>query len=90
VEPSVDTALRWIVLLPLLGAAINGLLNRRLPRRLVGLIACGSVGLSFVLTVRLFLRLKDLPVAERLITDSLYTWLGFGALTVDLGFASVS
>ncbi|MFH1844515.1 MAG: NADH-quinone oxidoreductase subunit L [bacterium] len=86
-EPSVDTALRWIVLLPLLGAAINGLLNRRLPRRLVGLIACSSVGVSFALTVRVFLRLKDLPVAERFITDSLYTWLGFGAVSVDLGFA---
>ena len=50
-----ESLLRWIVLLPLLGAATNGLLNRRLPRPAVGAIACGAVGLSFVLSVAAFL-----------------------------------
>jgi len=84
---AVDTALRWIVLAPLLGAAGNGLLNRRLPRRLVGLVACGTVALSFVLAVRLFLRLLQLPPAERILTDSLGAWFSLGRLTVDLGFS---
>ena len=47
-----ESLLRWIVLLPLLGAVVNGLLNRRLPKAAVGAIACGSVGLSFSLMPR--------------------------------------
>ena len=35
-----ETLLRWIVLVPLLGAATVGLLNRRLPRNVAGLLAC--------------------------------------------------
>ncbi|MBK7770165.1 MAG: NADH-quinone oxidoreductase subunit L [bacterium] len=79
--------LRWIVLLPLLGAAINGLLNRRLPRPAVGAIACGAVGLSFVLSVVAFLRLVSMPADARLLTDIVAPWLGYGPLHVDLGFA---
>jgi NADH-quinone oxidoreductase subunit L len=82
-----ESLLRWIVLLPLLGAAINGLLNRRLPRAAAGAIACGAVGLSFVLSVVAFLRLAAMPAGERLVTDIVAPWLGYGALRVDIGFA---
>src|SRR6185503_14077228 len=44
----------WLVpLLPLIGAAINGLLGRkfRFPERLIGGIAVGSVALSFLISV---------------------------------------
>ena len=51
---AVESALRWIVLVPLLGAAINGLLNRRLPNRVSGLIGCASVAISFALSVKVF------------------------------------
>jgi NADH-quinone oxidoreductase subunit L len=76
-----DSLLRWIVLLPLLGAAINGLLNRRLPRPAVGAIACGAVGLSFVLSVVAFLRLVSMPADARLLTDIVAPWLGYGPLS---------
>jgi NADH-quinone oxidoreductase subunit L len=82
-----DSLLRWIVLLPLLGAAINGLLNRRLPRAAVGAVACGVVGLSFALSVVAFLRLAALPADARLLTDIVAPWLGYGQLRVDIGFA---
>ena len=82
-----ESLLRWIVLLPLLGAATNGLLNRRLPRPAVGAIACGAVGLSFVLSLVAFLRLASLPAESRLLTDIVAPWLGFGPLHVALGFA---
>ncbi|HEY5975778.1 MAG TPA: proton-conducting transporter membrane subunit, partial [Geobacteraceae bacterium] len=42
------TSLALILLLPLLGATVNALLWRRLPRRLVELLACGAVWGSFV------------------------------------------
>ncbi|MCP4570730.1 MAG: NADH-quinone oxidoreductase subunit L [bacterium] len=79
--------LRWIVLVPLLGAAANGLLNRRLPKQVSGLLACGAVGVSFALSIVVFLRLAGMPVAERFLSDTVTTWIGFGRLQVDLAFA---
>lgn len=78
--------LRWIVLLPLLGAAINGLLNRRLPRPAVSAIAVGSVAGSFVLSVRAFLQLRALPEAERALHDQVFSWIAIGDLRVDAAF----
>jgi NADH-quinone oxidoreductase subunit L len=83
-----DTILRWIVLLPLGGAAVLGVLNRRLSRRFSGLLACATVGASFVLAVNVFLRLLGLPAAERFVSDSLFTWIGFGRLSIEIGFAA--
>jgi len=82
-----ETLLRWIVLVPLLGAAVGGLLNRRLPKQVAGLFACGTVGVSFALSVTVFLRLTRMPAAERFVSDTLGTWMGFGNLTIDLGFS---
>ncbi len=82
-----EPLLRWIVLLPLLGAAVIGLLNRRLPRRLAGLLACTTVGISFGLTISVFVRLLGWAPAARFLSDTLTTWIGFGRLTVDIGFA---
>jgi len=65
-----ETALRWIVLTPLLGAVVIGLLVRRLPRRAAGLLACATVGVSFLLSVLVFLRLRGLPPEARLLTDT--------------------
>jgi NADH-quinone oxidoreductase subunit L len=82
-----EILLRWIVLVPLLGAAIGGVLNRRLPKRAAGLLACTAVGISFALSVTAFLRLVALPADHRLLTDTVTTWMGFGRFQVDLGFA---
>ncbi len=83
---AVETALRWIVLVPLIGAAANGLLVRRMPRKAAGLLACGTVAVSFVLSVRVFLRLLDLEPAERTLTDTLAGWVAFDRLSIDIGF----
>jgi NADH-quinone oxidoreductase subunit L len=45
------TSLALILLLPLLGAAINALVGRMLPRRVVELLACGAVWGSFAATL---------------------------------------
>jgi len=83
---AVESALRWIVLVPLLGAAINGLLNRRLPNRVSGLIGCASVAISFALSVKVFLNLVGMDASHRLVTDTVYTWIGLGNMRIDLGF----
>ncbi|MFT5234333.1 MAG: NADH-quinone oxidoreductase subunit L, partial [Candidatus Krumholzibacteriia bacterium] len=82
-----EILLRWIVAVPLLGATINGLLNRRIPRKLAGLLGCAAVGSSFVMAVMVFLRLKAMPAEARLLTDTVTTWIGYGNFQVDLGFA---
>ncbi len=81
-----ESLLRWIVLVPLLAAAVGGLLNRRLPKQVAGLLACGAVGVSFALSVTVFLRLTRMPAAERFVSDTMGTWIGFGNLQIDLGF----
>jgi NADH-quinone oxidoreductase subunit L len=49
-----------IILLPLAGAVINGLVGRSLPKSLVTLVGVGSVAVSFVLAVACFLQLYGL------------------------------
>ncbi len=82
----IETSLRWIVLVPLMGAIANGLLNRRLPKKAAGLLGCAAVGVSFLLSVKAVLRLASLPAEERLLTDTITHWVSFGSLHIDLGF----
>ena len=48
-----------IPLLPLLGFAINGLLNKSMPRNLVGIISCGTMFISFIISCGLFFQLMN-------------------------------
>ena len=42
----------WLIpFFPMVGAAINGIFGHRLPKSLVHWIACGSVFLSFLVSV---------------------------------------
>lgn len=75
-----------IPLFPLLGFLLNGLLLKHLPKRLVSLIACGSVGLSFLFSFLLFLELKGLPPDIRVFQQTLFTWISSGEFHVNFGF----
>ncbi len=77
----------WIIpLLPLAGALVNGLLNRRLPKPVVYGIACLSVGAAFALAVTAVLALLRLPVEMRHVEQALYPWISSGDLHVPLAF----
>ena len=82
--------LRWIVLFPLLGAAVNGLLGariqERLGKRMVALIACAPVSLSFLFSLWAFSRLLSLPAKERFLIDHFYSWIPMGSFNVDVAF----
>ncbi len=82
-----ETLLRWNVLVPLLGAALNGLLNRRLPKQVPGLLASAAVGLSFIMSVVVFLKLTGMAPENRFVSDSVATWMAYGNFQVDIGFA---
>ncbi len=74
-----------IPLLPLAGFLINGLFLRYMPRRFVSLIACGTVGLSFLVSLFLFLELKGLPAEFRVIRQVLFSWIPSGDFQADMG-----
>ncbi len=67
-----------VPLFPLVGFLINGLLIGRLPKPLISLIGCGSIGLSFLLSCSLFFELKALVPEARQITQTLFTWMSVG------------
>lgn len=84
--------LRWIVLLPLIGAVINGipgvLIQKHLGKRAISVIACTPVILSFLLSVGVFVQLLGVAPEQRFLLDHWWTWLDVGGLRADIAFAA--
>ncbi len=77
----------WLVpALPLAGAVINAIFSRRMPRWLVSVIACGTVGLSFIVSLLMFLAMQVQDEHHRIINVSLYSWIPVGDFKVDVAF----
>jgi NADH-quinone oxidoreductase subunit L len=69
----------WLIpVLPLLGVAINGLFGPRLSRRAVGVVACGTVLVSFLLAAGAVIDLSGLPAEARHFQTEVGTWLPLG------------
>jgi len=74
----------WIIpALPLLGAALNGLLGQTWPKRWVDIAGVASTGLSFAAALELFREFSQLP-ATQIWTKSYFTWIAAG--TFHAGF----
>jgi NADH-quinone oxidoreductase subunit L len=74
----------WIIpLLPLLGAAANGLLAARWPRRAVNAVALGSTGLSFLATLELVREFASLSADQIPWLQSYFTWIEAGSFRAD-------
>ncbi len=82
--------LRWIVFLPVLAAAVHGvmlgLLRREAPRAFVVGLSCGAVGLAFVLACVSLGRLLTLPGEAGFLADEVWSWIGAGRFHAELGF----
>ncbi len=75
----------WIIpLLPLLGAAINGFLGRRLPRALVSTVALGMVAASFAASVWAALTLYSSGQTSYL--EDHIPWIQAGGFTASFSF----
>jgi NADH-quinone oxidoreductase subunit L len=81
----------WVPLLPLLGSICNGLLTlvyakseHGAPRGLVSAIAVGAPVLACVIAFTLFAQLHGLAPEQRLMTQSLGTWMQAGQLKVGM------
>lgn len=94
----------WIILIPLLGAAFNGLLfvsglwkkvlkgDEHTEKKIVGLVGCGVVLASALISTSLFLKLLSMEPSERQIIQELFVWIPSGSFTVsfDLLFDTLS
>lgn len=77
----------WLIpLLPLLGAAINGLLGKRLrfSEKTIGMIAVGSVALAFLLSVGAVVSYSSQSPTPY-ITGFSYEWIPSGAVEITQG-----
>src|SRR5213080_1606951 len=87
----------WLVpLLPLIGAAINGIFGRwfRFPEKLIGAIVVGTVALSFLISVAAIYSYGFSSDAQwpnpYVTTQTVFTWIPGGAVQQTLGYAAAS
>ena len=75
----------WLIpLLPLAGAAINGLLGRRLPKAVVSAVAILSVALSFLWVYNVT---QSLGLLEKPHLETYGTWIASGSFNIPFQFA---
>jgi NADH-quinone oxidoreductase subunit L len=74
----------WLVLLfPAIGALINGFFGKRLPHRIIGLIACAAVFLSFLASFSVFLGMGHESEGNSETTVFLFRWIESGTFISD-------
>src|SRR5688500_436755 len=76
--------LALIPLFPLLGFLVNASFGRRLPKTISGGVACAVMAASFAVSVMAVWQLAGLPVEERAIEQTVYTWIASGDFVIDL------
>jgi NADH-quinone oxidoreductase subunit L len=81
--------LRYIILAPLVGAAINWLVGRRVrSEAFIGAVASLSIAVSCALSLWLAFGPNGALVGEpRVILDHVWTWMEVGTFRADIGFA---
>ncbi len=77
--------LTLIVLLPLAGFLLNGLVGPRAGKTFVSFVGCGLPVLAFVATVRCFLALQGSGEGAALLGTT-YTWASIGGSNFDIAF----
>ncbi|HXI91189.1 MAG TPA: NADH-quinone oxidoreductase subunit L [Blastocatellia bacterium] len=78
-----EPLLAIIIMAPLIGAAILGLLGKRMGERLIGLIACSTVAMSAILSFYLFFKHHAELEQGQKFYDYLFTWISVGTFRAD-------
>jgi NADH-quinone oxidoreductase subunit L len=74
----------WIIIaLPLVGAAINGLLGKNFSKTVVNSVGIGSIALAFLSFVELVREFAQLPAGQILEPKTYFTWISAGQFKVD-------
>ncbi|MGH9873186.1 MAG: NADH-quinone oxidoreductase subunit L [Pyrinomonadaceae bacterium] len=83
-----NNLLSLIIFAPLAGAAINWFIGRRLrDERLIGVIACGSIGISTLVAFYLAFKSGGALRSTEPLFDHLWTWIQVGKFRADFGLA---
>ncbi len=75
-----------IPLYPLIGSIINGFFGLKIGKKAVGFIACGSMTLSFLTSVLVYVGYLMLPEGQHVYEQVVWTWFGASDFNVDFGF----
>ena len=67
-----------VPLFPLLGSIINGFFGLRIGKNAVGIIACGSMALSFLTSILVYVGFLMLPEGQHIFEQVVWTWFGAG------------
>lgn len=74
----------WLIpALPALGALINGLFGKRLPKSIISIIACGTVGISLIISILCVSQLAGME--PRVFEKDFYTWIPGGSTVTTMG-----
>jgi NADH-quinone oxidoreductase subunit L len=77
----------WLIpILPLLGAVFNGTFGTRLSKSVIGIIGCGTVALSFVISLGAFLQMLGAPESAMPIVRNYFVWIQAGEFHANFGF----
>jgi NADH-quinone oxidoreductase subunit L len=80
--------LSLIIFAPLLGAAVNWLIGRRVhSEKFIGSVACGAVGISTIVAFYLAFKSEGALQSSTPILDHLWTWIQVGKFRADFGLA---
>jgi NADH-quinone oxidoreductase subunit L len=83
-----NNLLSIIIFAPLAGAAINWLIGRRVrDERFIGLVACGAVAVSTIVSFYLAFKSDGALFSETPIFDHIWTWLQVGRFRADFALA---
>jgi len=83
-----NNLLSLIIFAPLAGAAINWFVGRRLRNeKLIGLVACGAVGISTLLAFYFAFKPGGALRSTEPVFDHLWTWIQVGKFRADFGLA---
>jgi NADH-quinone oxidoreductase subunit L len=75
----------WLIpVLPLIGAAINGLFGRRFPQKMVSAIALAFPGASFLMALWIASRFSSLSAIPHI--ETLGRWMQSGSFSVDFAY----
>ena len=86
IRTQIETIIRLVPLFPLIGCLINGILNKKLPEKIVGWIGSLSIFISFLLSAWAFFLLTSLPPDGRSIQATWFNWIASGSFSASFSF----
>ena len=81
-----EPLLAIIIFAPLVGAAILGIIGNRLSDKLVGIIACSTVGISAIVSFCVFFHHYQHLADGAKVHQYLFTWIQVGNFRADFAF----